>query len=102
MGKVVISAVTDISDVIRTIVDPTVKNLVHTQTSSVAHSTTVAGPGTSQIRDAAPAVFESRTAEIARAEGSGRSPSEARSIAGFAVSAIEGALLRPWCARSPD
>lgn len=94
----------DPASVIRTIVEQSAKNLVENDYRlGCPIAAAAATSDTPQIRDAAAAVFEAWTEELAGAlERSGRSPSTARSLAGFTVSAIEGALLRARCARSPE
>jgi TetR/AcrR family transcriptional repressor of lmrAB and yxaGH operons len=62
-----------------------------------------AAPDAVGVREAAAAVFDSWTEELAAAlEREGRPEAEAASLAGFIVSAVEGALLRARCARSTD
>lgn len=63
----------------------------------------MAPPEAAGVRAAATATFEAWTADIAeRLTREGRSPEQARSLAGFVVSAIEGALLRSVAARSTE
>lgn len=63
----------------------------------------VAAPDATGVRESAADVFASWTEELAAAlEQEGRSAAEARSLAGFVVSAVEGALLRARCAQSTE
>lgn len=60
-----------------------------------------AAPESMAVREAAADAFEGWVEEIATALiAEGRPPAEARSLAGFVVSAVEGALMRARCARS--
>lgn len=62
-----------------------------------------ATPEDAVIREAAAAAFEGWTEALAAALVlQGRGEAEARSLAGFMVSAVEGALMRARCARSPE
>lgn len=100
-----LSASGDPAFVIRTIVDQTQRDLVDNDYRLGCPVAAAAGttPATPEILDASATVFESWTKELAAAlERTGHAPAEARSRAGFAVSAIEGALLRARCARSPE
>lgn len=62
-----------------------------------------AAPDAAGVREAAAAVFDCWTDDLAAAlEEDGRSAAQARSLAGFILSAVEGALLRARCARSTE
>lgn len=63
----------------------------------------LAPPEAAGVRAAAADVFEAWTSELAAALGAaGASTGHARSLAGFAVSSIEGALMRANVARSTE
>lgn len=93
------------ADLVRALVEQTRRNLVasdFTRGCPIMAAAT-APPEAAQVRAAAAAVFESWTTEIAeRLTTTGRSPDAARSLAGFIVSSIEGALLRAVAARSTE
>lgn len=90
---------------VRTLVEQTKRNLVagdFTQGCPIMAAAT-APPEAAQVRAAAAAAFESWTIVIAdRLTAGGRSPEQARSLAGFIVSSVEGALMRAVVARSSE
>lgn len=91
--------------VLRTILDELAQNLVDHDYSlgCPIAAAAAAGPEAAGVREAAASVFDSWTEEVAAAlERDGRSKAQARSLAGFVVSAVEGALLRARCARSTE
>ena len=95
----------DVASLVRTLVHQVAKNLAaddYTLGCPVA-AAAAAAPDAAGVREAAASAFESWTEELAGAlVREGRSPAEAQSLAGFIVSAVEGALLRARCARSTE
>lgn len=90
---------------VRALVEQTTRNLVASDFTRGCPimAAAAAPPEAAQVRAAAAAVFESWTTEIAaRLAATGRSPQESRSLAGFIVSSVEGALVRAVAARSTE
>lgn len=95
----------DVASLVRTVVGLVANNLAaddYTLGCPVA-AAAAAAPDAPGVREAAASAFASWTEELAGAlVREGRSPAEAQSLAGFIVSAVEGALLRARCARSTE
>lgn len=90
---------------VRALVEQTTHNLVASDFTRGCPIMAAASapPEAAQVRTAAAAVFESWTAEIAtRLAATGRTAEESRSLAGFIVSSVEGALVRAVAARSTE
>lgn len=95
----------DVPSLVRTLVGQVAENLAandYTLGCPVA-AAAAAAPDAAGVREAAAIVFASWTDEIAAAlEREGRPVDQARSLAGFIVSAVEGALLRARCSGSTE
>ena len=95
----------DVASLVRTLVSQVAENLAagdYTLGCPVA-AAAAAAPEAVGVREAAASAFDSWTEEIAAAlVREGRPVAEARSLAGFIVSSVEGALLRARCARSTE
>lgn len=90
---------------VQALIERTTRNLVasdYTRGCPIM-AAALAPPEAAAVRDAAVTVFEDWTTEIAtRLATAGRNPEQARSLAGFVVSSIEGALARAVAARSTE
>jgi TetR/AcrR family transcriptional repressor of lmrAB and yxaGH operons len=95
----------DVASLVRVLVGQVAQDLAandYTQGCPIA-AAAAAAPEAVGVREAAATAFDSWTKELASAlEREGRPTAEAASLAGFTVSAVEGALLLARCARSTE
>ena len=95
----------DVTSLVRTLVGQVAQNLAATEFTlgcPIAAAASAA-PDAAGVRQAAATAFASWTDELAAAlEREGRPVDQARSLAGFIVSAVEGALLRARCSGSTE
>jgi len=95
----------DVASLVRIVVGQVAQNLVATDYTlgCPVAAAAAAAPDAAGVREAAANAFGSWDEELAAAlVREGRSAAESQSLAGFIVSAVEGALLRARCARSVE
>ncbi len=95
----------EVASLVRTLVGQVAQNLAASEFTlgcPIAAAASAA-PEAAGVRQAAATAFASWTDELAAAlEREGRTVDQARSLAGFIVSAVEGALLRARCSGSTE
>ncbi|WP_375003015.1 TetR/AcrR family transcriptional regulator [Aeromicrobium sp. CTD01-1L150] len=95
----------DPAALVRTVIDQVIRSVraddYHKGCPIAAAAT--ASPASAPVHEAAARVFETLTDELAAVlERDGRTAADARSLAGFILSTVEGALMRARCARSTE